>query len=149
MTKERNYLVKFKSMILMLNVKRNLHIHSKQVLYMKVSGMEVSEMAMVFKNGQMVLNTKVIGSLIKPTEKENLLTLMEIHTKEIGETTKPTGRVFISMLLGHPTMESGKMTYKTDKVKKAGWMVLCTWEATNWERSTDMALILGVTNQSM
>lgn len=52
------------------------------------SGEAVSEMDTGFKFGQMVLNMKGFGKIIKPVEMGSLLTQMEIYIKDNGQTIR-------------------------------------------------------------
>lgn len=56
----------------------------------KVNGLEISEMELVSKDGQMELSTKVSGETTKHKEKANLPIQMVTTTKEIGLMIKLT-----------------------------------------------------------
>lgn len=71
-------------MIHMPKEKKETHILSKLELHMMVNGLEASEMAMVYKNGQMVPNMKDNGRIIEHTVKESSFTSMEISMMENG-----------------------------------------------------------------
>jgi len=71
-------------MILMLSVKREIHIHSKQVPLLMENGSVGSEMDSDVRNGQMVLNTKDNGKIIEPTAKENSFISTVISMMESG-----------------------------------------------------------------
>ena len=61
-------------MIQMLSVRKETHILSRPVPLMMVSGLVASEMDLVHKNGQMVLNMKENGKIIEHMVKENSFT---------------------------------------------------------------------------
>ena len=71
-------------MILMPSVKRETHIHSKQVPLLMENGSVGSEMDSDVKNGQMVLNTKDNGKIIEPMAKENSFISTVISMMESG-----------------------------------------------------------------
>ena len=75
-------------MIQMQREKKEISIHLKQVLHMKVNGLVDSEMDMESNNGQMELDMKDNGEIIEPMEKENSHILMETFMKEIGLTIR-------------------------------------------------------------
>lgn len=65
--------------------RREQLINSKLELCTLENGKEGSEMVMVFKPGQMVLNTKVNGVRTELMAKESSSMLMEIFTKVTGQ----------------------------------------------------------------
>ena len=60
--------------------------HSKMEPSILDNGIQVSEMVLEVKCGQMVQDMKAIGNLIKLTVKENLSMLTEIFTRASGST---------------------------------------------------------------
>ena len=71
-------------MIHMPSEKKEIHIPSRLVPLMMVSGSAASEMDLVHKNGQMVLSMKVNGKIIEHTARENSFILTVISMMEIG-----------------------------------------------------------------
>lgn len=72
------------SMIHMPSERKEIHIPSRQVPLMMVSGSAASEMDSVHRNGQMVLSMKVNGKIIEHTARENSFILTVISMMEIG-----------------------------------------------------------------
>jgi len=68
----------------MLRERRELLILSRLELPMMENGLVGSEMALEFKNGQMVLSMKVNGKIIELMEKESSFILMVISTMVTG-----------------------------------------------------------------
>jgi len=64
--------------------KKETHIPLKLEQHTTVNGLEASEMGMVFKNGQMVLNMKDSGKIIEHTEKASSFILMVTSMMENG-----------------------------------------------------------------
>jgi hypothetical protein len=84
-------------MIQMQKEKKEISIHLKQVLHMKVNGLVDLEMDMEFNNGQTELDMKDNGETIEPMEKENSLISMGIFMKEIGLMIRLTGMEYITI----------------------------------------------------
>jgi hypothetical protein len=82
------------------------------VLFIKVNGKAIRDMAMEFSNGQMVQNMKDTGRITKLTAKAHFIMLMEMSLKVIGKMTKQTDTVSISMLMVQDMKVIGKMTSK-------------------------------------
>ena len=80
------------------------------------------------KFGQMELNMKVNGEIIKQMEKGNSGMPMEMFMKETGKTTRLTALAFIFMLTEPNMREIGRMIYKMDGVLKVGQMEAGTKE---------------------
>jgi hypothetical protein len=85
------------SIILNRREKRDLSTSSRQVLCMMESGREVSEMVMVNRFGQMVLNILESGERTEHMAKELLYMWMEMFMRGIGQTIRPMELVFIDM----------------------------------------------------
>jgi len=75
------------------------------------------------KCGQMALDMKVIGKLIKLTVKVNSFMLMEIYMKASGSMIKLMVKVLILMLMVRTTMVTGLMINSMDLVWNHGQMV--------------------------
>ena len=89
--------------------------HSSQELPMMESGRVDSEMAMVFRNGQMVPYMKVNGKIIELTVKVNSLISTVTSTKANGSTTKPTETESTSTQTAPDTKANGTTTNNTEK----------------------------------
>ena len=84
-------------MIQMQKEKKEISIHLKQVLLMKVNGLVDLEMDTEFNNGQMELDMKDNGETIEPMEKENSLISMGIFMKETGLMIRLTDMEYITI----------------------------------------------------
>jgi hypothetical protein len=82
---------------------------SKMELSIQVNGIQVSEMVLVVKCGQMAQDMKVIGNLIKPTVKENLSMLTVIFMRANGSMIKLMEKVLILTPMELITMVIGLM----------------------------------------
>jgi len=89
---------------------------------MMESGLEASEMAMVYKNGQMALNTKDNGRTTELMEKVNLFILMVIFTTENGSTIKQMDMVSTITLMVLCMRATGEMIFNMVKEKNHGQM---------------------------
>lgn len=87
-------------------------------------------MAEESKLGQMALNTRAIGKMIKLISEESFIMLMEIFTKENGLMIKHMAMVFIDIQMVLFLKDFGKMISKMVKERKCGQMVLVTLELT-------------------
>ena len=83
--------------------------------FMKENGLTTREMDMVAKNGQMALDTKVIGEMIRPMALVVSITLMETSMKESGWTIKPTVMASIPTQMAQNIKDSGKKTSNTGR----------------------------------
>ena len=83
-------------------------------LFTKVNGEEKLDMDLAYKFGQMVLDMKAIGKIIKHMEKVNFGMLMEMSLMVSGEMTKQTAMEFIHMLMVRNMRVIGKMIYSMD-----------------------------------
>jgi len=114
-----------------------------------VNGLEASEMVMVFKNGQMVLNTKVNGKIIEHMEKVNLSISTVTSMMENGLTTKQTAMesTITSMV---PCMRGiGEMIFSMVKERNRGLMAR-SMKATTWPvKSMVWVFIAGTTAASI
>jgi len=108
--------------------------HSKMEPSILDNGIQVSEMVLVVKCGQMVQDMKAIGNLIKLTVKENLSMLTEIFTRASGSMTKLMGKVLIRMPTEPTIMEIGSTINNMVSEWSPGLMVLSTKEIISMER---------------
>lgn len=83
--------------------------------FMKENGLTTREMDMVAKNGQMALDTKAIGEMIRPMALVVSITLMETSMKESGWTIKPTVMASIPTQMAQNIKDSGKKTSNTGR----------------------------------
>ena len=97
------------------NAKKRLNLDLKMELYTKVNGKEMSDMAMVFRNGQMVQSTKVTGKIIKLTDKECFGMSMVINMKDGGSETRPMDMVNIPIATEQLMRVTGKMIFNMAK----------------------------------
>lgn len=105
------------------------------VLYTMVSGLELINMVMVFKDGQTEHAMKVCGKIPKLVEKESFGILMEIFLKENGLMIKQMASEFILIQMVQVTQDFGKMTYRMEKEKNIGLMEVNTLEIIRWEKN--------------
>lgn len=110
------------NMILMPKEKKEIPIPLKLEPHMMESGLEASEMAMVYKNGQMALNTKDNGRTTELMEKVNLFILMVIFTTENGSTIKQMDMVSTITLMVLCMRATGEMIFNMVKEKNHGQM---------------------------
>ena len=108
--------------------------HSKMEPSILDNGIQVSEMVLVVKCGQMVQDMKAIGNLIKLTVKENLSMLTEIFTRASGSMTKLMVKVLIRMPTEPTIMEIGSTINNMVSEWSPGLMVLSTKEIISMER---------------
>ena len=108
--------------------------HSKMEPSILDNGIQVSEMVLVVKCGQMVQDMKAIGNLIKLTVKENLSMLTEIYTRASGSMTKLMVKVLIRMPTEPTIMEIGSTINNMVSEWSPGLMVLSTKEIISMER---------------
>jgi hypothetical protein len=108
--------------------------HSKMEQSILDNGIQVSEMVLVVKCGQMVQDMKAIGNLIKLTVKENLSMLTEIFTRASGLMTKLMGKELIRMPTELTIMEIGSTINNMVSEWSPGLMVLSTKEIISMER---------------
>jgi hypothetical protein len=108
--------------------------HSKMEPSILDNGIQVSEMVLVVKCGQMVQDMKAIGNLIKLTVKENLSMLTEIFTRASGSMTKLMVKVLIRMPTEPTIMEIGLTINNMVSEWSPGLMVLSTKEIISMER---------------
>lgn len=108
--------------------------HSKMEQSILDNGIQVSEMVLVVKCGQMVQDMKAIGNLIKLTVKENLSMLTEIFTRASGSMTKLMEKVLIRMPTELTIMEIGSTINNMVSEWSPGLMVLSTKEIISMER---------------
>ena len=111
--------------------------HSKMEPSILDNGIQVSEMVLVVKCGQMVQDTKAIGNLIKLTAKENLSMLTEIFMKASGSMTKLMVKVLIPMPTEPTIMEIGSMINNMVSEWNPGLMVLNMRETISMERKRE------------
>lgn len=119
-----------------LEERRDRLIPSSLELLMMVSGLEDSEMDLVFKNGRMVLAMKDNGKIIEHMEKESSFILMVMSMMENGLMTKQMDMVSIIILMEHSMKVTGEMIFNMVKEKNLGLMVLFTRVNTLEERNT-------------
>lgn len=112
---------------------------------MTVSGLAASEMAMVYKNGQMVHSMRANGKTTELTAKENSLTSTETSMMENGLMIKlmVTESIIISTVLN--TRVNGETICNMVKEKRVGLMDLCTKGNTWPVRSMEWVCIVGTT----
>lgn len=79
-------------------------------------------MAMEYKNGLMVPDTKVCGSFQRLVVKANFGTLMGIYLKESGLTTKQTDMGYTHILMEQTILVTGKMICNMVRVRNIGLM---------------------------
>jgi hypothetical protein len=102
--------------------KREAPTPSRLELPTTENGLVVSEMAMVSRNGQMVLYTMDTGKTTELMEKESSFTSMEISTMVTGLMIKLMDMVSITTSMVLCTKETGEMIFNMEKAKKAGLM---------------------------
>jgi hypothetical protein len=90
------------------------------------SGWAIINMATVCRGGQMVLDTKVCGTIVKQVERESSGTLTATFLKESGKMTKQMASAFIHTLMALITQVFGRMTCSTGRVKNFGWTEVST-----------------------
>ena len=112
---------------------------------MMANGSVDSEMGMVFKNGQMVPNTRVNGKTTELTEKENSYILTETYTMESGSTIKQTATVSIIISTAPCTRATGEMISSMVKEKNHGLMALFMRDTTWLAKSMEWVFIAGMT----
>ena len=115
--------------------------HSKMEQSILDNGIQVSEMVLVVKCGQMVQDMKAIGNLIKLTVKENLSMLTETFMKASGSMTKLMVKVLIHMPTEPTIMEIGSMINNMVSEWNPGLMVPCAHSSYK-SASTTMRTIL-------
>jgi hypothetical protein len=81
----------------------------------KDSGKEMFVMVMVPKSGQMELNMRVIGKIIKLMAKEFSGMFMEINMRENGKEIKHMDMENIHTVMGQLTKVTGVMIYSMDR----------------------------------
>jgi hypothetical protein len=101
-----------------LNHERKLHL--RMVLYTMASGLELINMAMVFKDGLTGHAMKVCGKILRLVAKENFGTLMVIFSKENGLMIKQMALEFILIQMVQVIQVFGKMISKMEKEKNIG-----------------------------
>ena len=97
------------------NAKKRLNLDLKMELYTKVNGKEMSDMAMVFRNGRMVQSTKVTGKIIKLTDKECFGMSTVINMKVGGSETRPMDMVNTPIATELLMRVTGKMIFNMAK----------------------------------
>lgn len=108
--------------------------HSKMELSIQGNGIQVSEMVLVAKCGQMVQDMKAIGNLIKLTAKANLSMLTVIFTRVNGSTTKLMVKVLILTQTEPTIMVIGSTINNMVSEWSLGLMVLNTKVTTSTGR---------------
>ena len=138
-------IVEFLSRVLHLDRKERtaLLLLLKVVLFIQVSGLEELVMGQVFKNGQMELDMRDNGKIIKHMDLENSGMLMVTSLKVSGRMTRQMERGLIPILMVQSMKETGKMIFKMDLEQKLGLMDLNMKEITRVERNTDMEPMFG------
>lgn len=101
------------------------------------NGIQVLEMVLVVKCGQMVQDTKAIGNLIKLTVKENLSMLTETFMKVSGSMTKLMVKVLILMQTEPTITEIGSTINNMVSEWNLGLMVLNMRETISMERKRE------------
>jgi len=125
--------------------KKETHTHSKQGPPMMVNGSADSEMDMVFKNGQMVLNMKVSGKITEPMVKENSYILMEISMMENGLMIRQMAMVSIIISTVPCMRDTGEMISSMVKARSHGLMAQ-SMKAIIWlAKSTEWVFTAGMT----
>ena len=95
---------------------------------MMENGSGILAMVLVFKFGQMGLNTKENGEAIKLTERESSGMLTEIILKDIGRMTKQTAMAFIFIPMEQNMRVIGKTIFRMDLELKHGISICYLFE---------------------
>jgi len=103
----------------------------------RASGSMVCAMVSELNFGQMAVDMKVSGEMIKRMDRENLSTQIAIYMKDSGSTTRPKEWVPTPMLMERTTRVSGSMTSSTVMVSNLGQMVLDTRATTKMVKKRD------------
>ena len=148
MNREKQY-QRIVSMIQMLKERKEIYIHLKLELLMKVNGLEVSEMVMEFSNGQMELDMKDNGEITEPMEKENSLILMVIFMREIGLMIRQMVMEYIIILMAQCMKDIGETIFSMDMVKKAGLMALFMKVNIWLVKNMELVFIVGMMAQNI
>ena len=97
------------------NVKKELNLDLKMELFTKANGKEMSVMVMESKSGQMVLNMRAIGKIIRLMDKVYFGMFMVTNMKGGGNEIKPMVMVNIPTVMELLTKVTGKTTSSTVK----------------------------------
>ena len=101
------------------------------------------------KCGQMALDMKVIGKLIKLTVKVNSFMLMEIYMKVSGTITNAMDMESTQIRKEPDMRDTGRTIPNLDKERKSGLKVANTWANTSTGKSKALASTRGPTAQSI
>jgi hypothetical protein len=116
------------------------------VLYIMANGhSQVSERARVSSYGRMAVSLKATGKMIKPTEEEDLYTLMVTAIMEIGLMIRLMVVEPTNIWMEPNTLEIGKKTNNMVMESKHGLMLQNTKAIMSSERSTVLVLSNGPT----
>lgn len=97
--------------------------HLSQVLFIRAMLIKmVLDKHMVYKYGQMVVNTKASGKMARHAAKVNFGMQMAIGTKVNGNTTRLMDMAYIFMLMVQSILVIGKMICNTAMAKRLGLM---------------------------
>ena len=110
--------------------KKEKGLHSKMEQFIPDNGMATTDMAKVRKFGLTAPGMKVLGSAMWLRASVNSCTPMETFTKANGPMIKPTEREDIFTLMVPNMMANGKMTFSMAKELNVGRMALSTKAST-------------------
>ena len=103
----------------------------------------------MFKYGKMVLNTKVIGVLIKLAARVSSGTLTAMSSKVNGSTIRPTDMAYMSIKMERDTKENGRMISNTAKERRSGPIIPCMKATIMRAKSMERVYISGRMVQAM
>ena len=129
--------------------KNDLSILLIQVLLTMENGKVDSEMDKEHRHGQMELCIQGNGTTIEHKVKVNLCILTVMSTKATGSMIRLTDMEYTITLMELSMKDNGWMTFSTEKEKKAGKMVLFSKETTVKERSMESVTTVGMMEASI
>ena len=127
----------------------DLHIFLKIELYTLDNGMVLIGMDLEFRHGLMGQSMRVIGNIIKQTDKESLSTQMVIFMMETGKTTRLMALEHTLMLMELNMKDIGLTICKMDKDQNHGMMVLDIEGRIFKVLNKDMGTIYGLINPNI
>jgi len=119
------------------------HILLNRVLLIKANGEIIKEKVMEFKNGQMELDMRGIGKIIKLMDTGNFFMLMVMFLRESGNLIKLMDMVYIIILMEQNMKAIGKTIFNTDTALKSGMTVVNIEEIMYKVKSKDKELTNG------
>lgn len=125
------------------NAKNVTNLFLKIVRDIKGNGKVMSDMDMESRHGQMELNMKATGRIIRLMAKELSGMCTATSMKEHGSETKHMDSGGIHIATVPHTKATGKMTYNTDKVSNSGTIIQNTKVSIKEEKNMVTEFIFG------